>query len=402
MVLKPIPLSAFAPSFVPPVTGIGGLLAPVANSFDGSGLFQQRGRLGTGTKRRRGEEIDQVFDRSEVYPPLSAPGKPTFNIPVIRELVISASSAGRDIRDLLEDQDTDPKIKSLGKITLSLLAVVEAMLEGGFVPLSSMAVGSQKTLAPGRRGSTAGTPPIPPPKPSPAGLKELQESLERAEKETVLFDANLGLESAANRNTLATALSSGIRAAAVGIATEQERSPDEAVRVMEDALSCVADMEFLGPRSKKFYNRHDAGDNRNGNFCTMPIKIKFDEKESRINFERTIKQNCNLRAVMSLPQPIRTEQSAFLKALRKKYPLKIVTVRPDTRSLEFVAFTKSDGDKQWTRCQETLAIPPNILLGDYNPREEIILSSSTRVDGDSYSPQAESHVVSSGSEAQSC
>ena len=181
-------------------------------------------------------------------------------------------------------------------------------------------------------------------------MKELQESLERAEKETVLFDANLGLESAANRNTLATALSSGIRAAAVGIATEQERSPD---------------------------NRHDAGDNRNGNFCTMPIKIKFDEKESRINFERTIKQNCNLRAVMSLPQPIRTEQSAFLKALRKRYPLKIVTVRPDTRSLEFVAFTKSEGDKQWTRCPETLAIPHNILLSDYNPREEIILSPST-------------------------
>ena len=103
MVLKPIPLSAFASSFVPPVTGIGGLLAPVANSFDRSGLFQQQGRLGTGTKRRRGEEIDQVFDRSEVYPPLHPPAKPSLNIPVIRELVVAATAAGGEIRDLLDD-----------------------------------------------------------------------------------------------------------------------------------------------------------------------------------------------------------------------------------------------------------------------------------------------------------
>ena len=73
MVLKPIPLSAFTPTFIPPVTGVGGSSAPIANSFDSSGLFPYRCRSSSANKRRRGEEIDLVFDRSEAYPPSSLP-----------------------------------------------------------------------------------------------------------------------------------------------------------------------------------------------------------------------------------------------------------------------------------------------------------------------------------------
>ena len=191
MVLKPIPLSAFTPTFIPPVTGVGGSSAPIANSFDSSGLFPYRSRSSSANKRRRGEEIDLVFDRSEAYPPLHPPAKPSLNIPVIRELVVAATAAG-EIRDLLDDAEADPKMKSIGKLTLALLSVAEAMLEGGFVPLSSSGSRDQTTLAPRRRGSTASPLPILLPKPMPAGLKELKEGLERAEKESVLFDANLG------------------------------------------------------------------------------------------------------------------------------------------------------------------------------------------------------------------
>ena len=94
MVLKPIPLSAFTPTFIPPVTGVGGSSAPIANSFDSSGLFPYRSRSSSANKRRRGEEIDLVFDRSEAYPPLHPPAKPSLNIPVIRELVVAATAAG--------------------------------------------------------------------------------------------------------------------------------------------------------------------------------------------------------------------------------------------------------------------------------------------------------------------
>jgi hypothetical protein len=65
-----------------------------------------------------------------------------------------------------------------------------------------------------------------------------------------------------------------------------------------------------------------------------------------MHFERTVKNNCNLRAVMSLPKAIREEQSAFVKALKDRYPGKIITARPDLTTLHFVAFRKGDKEKR--------------------------------------------------------
>jgi hypothetical protein len=78
----------------------------------------------------------------------------------------------------------------------------------------------------------------------------------------------------ANRNGLVNALCSGIRDAVVEKATENGEDPNEAVRDMEDALSCVMDMEFIGEKSRKFIKE---GDSRSNTFCTMPVKFKFDD-----------------------------------------------------------------------------------------------------------------------------
>jgi hypothetical protein len=45
--MKPIPLAAYSPNLIPPVTGFGGQSAPVANTYDSSGIFMspQSGRF---------------------------------------------------------------------------------------------------------------------------------------------------------------------------------------------------------------------------------------------------------------------------------------------------------------------------------------------------------------------
>ena len=370
MVLKPIPLSAFAPSFVPPVTGVFGSLAPVANSFDPSGLFAPRGRTGSASKRMRSEEIDCVFDRNAEYPPNQPPQKQSVNMGVIRGLVVAASTAGGEARDLMNDPSLDPKIKIFGNLCLSVLSAVEAMLECGLAPISAGLDGRGGGYASAAKKSQA---PPTAPRPIPAGLAELKEGLKKADLESVLFDADLGPLPVANRAALASALSSGLRAAAISKAGAAGGDPVEAIRVMEDALSCVTDMEFLGQKSKKFIGRTGESDPRTNKFCTMPIKLKFDDRSARINFERSIQSNCGLRAIMSIPPPIRTEQATFGKAVRERYPNKIVMVRPDIEALELVAFHKEDGGKRWLRCPETLAIPREILLPQYVPRQSIVL-----------------------------
>jgi hypothetical protein len=76
MRIKPIPLAAYSKDFIPPVTGVGGRPSPVANLYDGSGIFPDRPRAGSLSKKRRIDEIDQVYDLSNQYPPLSVPGRP--------------------------------------------------------------------------------------------------------------------------------------------------------------------------------------------------------------------------------------------------------------------------------------------------------------------------------------
>jgi hypothetical protein len=359
MGVKPIPLSAFGPSFIPPVTGHGGSMAPVANTFDTTGHFQNRGRTGS-FKRKRTDEIDQVYDLGAQYPPLNPPEKPKFDISVIKDLVVAAGVAGGEVRAMLEDPAMDERMKAFGNLSMALLAAVEALLESGFVPLSGGGIAAAVKKSP-----------VPPAKPTPVpGLKELKEGLEKAERECVLFGANLGPATLANRQALASAFSSGVRSAVITKAAAKGAEPDEKIRDLDDALSCVLDMEFIGGKSQKYIKE---GDPKSNSYCTMPVKFKFDDRNSRINFERTLRDCSDLRASISIPKPIRMEMKAFKTALEPRYPGEVVAVRLDTFRASLYAVRKKDGADSWERCEEKLALPPGILLSGYEPRKTIVL-----------------------------
>ncbi len=372
MPLKPIPLSAFKTSFIPPVTGHQGLLAPTANSFDSSGHFRPR----SGSKRRReNEEIDQVFDLSSPYPPPQVPPRSKIDMKKIGELLVAANELGENIKKIADDPSTDLGAKTVCGMSLALLQIVNALMEDGLAPLAAA------------RGAAAAAGPPPSAKPpAQPGLRELREGLEKAERECILFDANLGTAPIANRSSLATGFSAGLHAAVTAKAAENGGNAGEAIRVIDDALSCVVEMEFLGTKSQPYINKRDAQDPKNKSFCTMPVKLKFEDKSARINFEQTARREMGKRAVMSLPLPIRLEQQAFLTALKKRYSEEIVTVRPDVRSLSLIAFRKRDGDRGWTRCHESLELLPGTLLPGYVPRREVALPPDLYGSGDGAGP----------------
>ena len=164
---------------------------------------------------------------------------------------------------------------------------------------------------------------------------------------------------------MAAAFSATLRGLTVETAEKNKADGVEAVRVVDDALSCVDNMEFLGQRTKKFINNRKLDDPRNNTFCTLPIKLDFQDRGSRLYFERTIREKCGLRATMSLPKPIRKELSAFNMAVRAAYPGNIIMTRVDISSLRLVAFMKDDGAKSWENCPAFHNIPHNILDPSY-------------------------------------
>jgi hypothetical protein len=202
------------------------------------------------------------------------------------------------------------------------------------------------------------------------GAAELKACLEQADKETVLFDANLGPEETFNRNALSMNLTRSLAAAAGDRADSNKLPVPEARRLVDDALSCAADMEFLGNKSRKFINNLNLSDDRNNTFCTLPVKFKFDSGSARVNFERTIKTQCGLSSKISLPPLIRKEMKAFHAALKNRYQGKIITVRPDIRSQSFVALMKEEHG--WIKLDEVHKISPSIMLPGYVVRDIVL------------------------------
>jgi hypothetical protein len=151
MGLKPIPLAAYSKDFQPPVTGVGGRPNPVANLYDSSGIFPGRDRVGSISKKRRLDEIGQVFNLTVPYPPLTFPDRPALNMTGIKTFLVAATAAGQEAKPMLEVDDLDPKIKAFGKLSIALLDLVTVMVENGLIPLSGPGAnphGNQKNASP--------------------------------------------------------------------------------------------------------------------------------------------------------------------------------------------------------------------------------------------------------------
>ena len=153
----------------------------------------------------------------------------------------------------------------------------------------------------------------------------------------------------------------------------------ESLRVVEDALSCVENVEFMGQRSKPYINVREGA---TGSFCSMPVKLSFQDRDSRINFERSVREHAGLRAIQSLPKPVRDKMAVFRKAMEDRYPGKIIMTRPNTRTLKYIALMKEDGDKQWTDCMETHPIPVGIMLPGFVKSGCVVLPPLEPCEGD--------------------
>ena len=166
--------------------------------------------------------------------------------------------------------------------------------------------------------STPSPPPLPanapPPTPAePAEVLELRGALEKADKTSIFFGANLGEASIANRNALAHNLNIGIRNTIISKAGDNVTAAAEAVRVAADALSCATNVEFLGAASK-IHSRRDG--TLSGHY-SMPVKIEFENKGARIHFECTMREKCDIRPSISLPTGIRKAQTTFYNELKE-------------------------------------------------------------------------------------
>jgi hypothetical protein len=372
---------------IPPVT-LGGKTNPVvANWFDQSGFFRQRVPSFKRPRRDGGVDggRDGVFDISREADFPSLPSAVRLDIDGIRGLLVRATEAALPIRSFLDSESGSVEPRELAVASIALLDLLAAVVERGICPLSSSAT------VPGSAVSGR----VPPSLPS-GPCVEPGESELRAEKTAVVFNADLGPSSVANRNVLNAAFATGLKKASDKVASEAGGDAAEGVRVVNDALSCVDNLEFLGQASVRGIDKSNPLNPTPLDYFTMPIKLDFPDRGTRIHFERTLRQSCGMKAYMSLPAKLREYKALFYKAIQARYPNKIVMVRPDAATLSLVAFTKSHGGSRWTQCPEIHEFPRGIMLSDFVVPNGITLQHPA---GNTVGPTQGPPVAPQGAEA---
>ena len=357
--MKPIPLG----SFVPPVTGTKGRPGAVAsNLFDTSGNF--RDRTASFKRRRTGgdRDMDDAFDISRSYPPLSYPPKPLFDVESIQALMVDATSKAEFIKAMMDDPNNDNNARQFAASNLAMFALLTAVVEKAIIPLAN-------SPPPAWTRQHSDAPPVAP-KPDP-GKKMLSDALAAAERTAIIFDADLGTASVGTRTGLPTPFPQRLELRLLPLRRRPRvprrkslRLPPKPSGFADDALSCASNMSFLGQATKQYTNSRDASDPRNGSFFTMPIKFEFPDKNSRIHFERTLREKCKLKAAMSLPLGIRKEADKCRNLAKEKFPGEIVMIRAESDGLQFAVFHKKDGDVKWIRSPDSYPIPVSAVLPD--------------------------------------
>jgi hypothetical protein len=365
--------------FIPPVTFGSSSTPVVANLFDTTGNFRQRN---WSFKKRRfdGGESDreEVYDLNRDATTAVPPTVPKLDIGKIWALMVRANESATAIRARLVDGCGSAESRELADSSIALLELFNAVVEEGIIPLSS-----STSASPGAAAATARTPPTAPVKPKvEPGTAELRAAMIAAEKSAVIFDANLGPSPVANRAILNNAFAAGLKVAATKVADSSGGDVAESIRVVNDALSCANNMEFLGQSTTRKIDKRDPANPKTLPFCSMPFRIDFPDRNTRIHFERTLRKHCDLKASISLPKPLRQLQAVYLSAVRALHPGKIVMVRPETAGLSLVAFIKEDGERGWTRCPDEYRIPRGIMLPGFDVPSRIVLKDSQLSDRD--------------------
>ncbi len=143
---KPVSLCRVAltnSAFTPPVTGLNGDNRPVSNLYDVSGTFRHRSGSGKRAQTESEVERDAMYDLSRDFPPLYNPDKPALDPAHIKTLLVTATTAAAEVTPLLEIPETPPPMRSLITLTMTILQVLEAVVERGIEPLTSAAAGGR-------------------------------------------------------------------------------------------------------------------------------------------------------------------------------------------------------------------------------------------------------------------
>ena len=189
-----------------------------------------------------------------------------------------------------------------------------------------------------------------------AAARKVKHAIKEAEKNTLVFNQDLGNAPTMNKDTLARKVTMALSASCAE--GKHDYHIGDAEEVIDDLLSC-SKLEFLGTSTRKYINNRDEKDPRNGKMCTMPVRFDFKDRETRIQAEISLRKICQARCTTPYPKKLRALLDTLVKEGKKVAPEKFIRTRVNADKLTVDVHAKVGAE--WKDLCMSTRIPLNIL-----------------------------------------
>jgi hypothetical protein len=189
-----------------------------------------------------------------------------------------------------------------------------------------------------------------------AKRKKFGQEVRDAEKSTLIFRTHMGSTPIMNPETMKRKFTENVIANAASVEGREDGRPSPAVaEQLDDALDMVTKMEFFGKQTKKSKNRLGEEDD----FCTIPVKLVFKDKETREAADGRLRKLCKMGGTVPYHRTLRNVINTTLDEAKKKYPRSFIQVKVDVENFQLKISRLEDGT--WRNNVELVDLPDSVL-----------------------------------------
>ncbi len=189
-----------------------------------------------------------------------------------------------------------------------------------------------------------------------AKKKKFGQEVKEAERCTLIFRTHMGATLIMNPETMKRKFTENVIAKAASVEAREDCRPSPAVaEQLDDALAMVTKMEFFGKQTKKSKNRLGEEDD----FCTIPVKLCFKDKETREAADGRLRKLCKMGGTVPYHRTLRNVINTTMDEAKKKYPRSFIQVKVDVENFQLKVSRLEDGT--WINNVELVDLPDTVL-----------------------------------------
>jgi hypothetical protein len=215
--------------------------------------------------------------------------------------------------------------------------------------------------------------------------KKFAQEVREAEKCTLIFRTNMGKTPVMNPETMKRRFTENVIEKAAEKEGMSDGRPSQGVaEQLDDALAMVTKMEFFGKQTRKSKKKNGEEED----FCTIPVKLCFKDKETREAAASRMGKLCKMGGTVPYHRTLRNVINGTIEDCKSAYPNSFIQVKVDVEKFQLRVSRQESGE--WFNDMARIDLPDSVLdlsrIGPDNPRKK---------------PQAEGDVVTAMESEQS-